>query len=161
MGDTAHRWQALADAAVARVSFGGAHSLTVSGARERKALMDDFRDASASLRTMVGREAAGDLERERWTAIGLVVALGTLLHGGGLLLVERAGRRDIALRRKEEEFIETLQGADDEGEAQQLLRRHVERAVPGASARLRSSRARSAATCRASPAARRRSSAAR
>jgi diguanylate cyclase (GGDEF)-like protein len=40
----------------------------------------------------------------------------------------------MGLRRKEEEFIETLQGADDEGEAQQLLRRHVERAVPGASA---------------------------
>jgi len=42
---------AITIAAVARVSFGGAHSLTVSGARERKALMDDFRDANARLRT--------------------------------------------------------------------------------------------------------------
>jgi CHASE3 domain sensor protein len=36
MGAIAHRWQALAEDAVARVSYGGAHSLTVNGARERR-----------------------------------------------------------------------------------------------------------------------------
>jgi diguanylate cyclase (GGDEF)-like protein len=132
--DIARRWQALADEAVAQVTVHGTRALGVRGARERKELMDRFRRENGLYRDLVRASARDDIASARWTAIGFVVLFGTVLLGGGLLVVERSARAGSRRRRIEQEFSETLQGADDEIEAQQLLRRHVERAVPGASA---------------------------
>ena len=128
----ARRWQGMAALAVRRVDVQGARSLSLSGARERKVVMDEFRRANSVFREQVRARALVRLREAQWLAIGLVVLIGTLLIGAGLFLIERAARRGARRRRIEQEFIETLQGAEHESEAQALLRRHVERAVPGA-----------------------------
>jgi diguanylate cyclase (GGDEF)-like protein len=131
---TARRWQALAEEAIVTVRRDGADSLTDAGIRERKALMDRFRRENSVFREHIRAEADVLLRQAQWTAIGSVVLIGTVLLGGGLLLIERGARRSAQRRRTEREFIETLQGADHEDEAQELLQRHVERSVPGAEA---------------------------
>jgi diguanylate cyclase (GGDEF)-like protein len=92
--------------------------------------MDRFRRENTRYRNLVRANARADLATARWTAFAFVVLVGTLLLGGGLLVVERSARAGTRRRRLEQEFSETLQGADDEIEAQELLRRHAERAVP-------------------------------
>jgi diguanylate cyclase (GGDEF)-like protein len=74
------------------------------------------------------------LRRAQWAATGLVVLIGSALLGAGLALVEAHARRASRRRRLEQEFIATLQGAEHESEAQELLRRHVGRTLRGASA---------------------------
>ena len=134
MASVAARWQVLAAEAVGRVRISGPHSLTNDGARERKQLMDRFRAESTLFRTLVTAAADRDAARARWASVVFVVLASVLLLGGGLLMFDRAARRAARRRRLEDEFIRTLQGADDEAEAQDLLRRHVERVVPGADA---------------------------
>ena len=51
-----------------------------------------------------------------------------------MLALERQARRDRARGRQRREYVEALQGADDEREAKELLRRRAERLVPGADA---------------------------
>ncbi len=131
---TARRWQAEAAVAVAAVRRRGAGALTGAGIRERKALMDRFRRDNSVFREHVRTLASAELREAQWTAIGSVVLIATLLLGGGLLLVEQGARRSTARRREEREFIETLQGAEHEDEAQHLLQRHVARSVGGAEA---------------------------
>jgi diguanylate cyclase (GGDEF)-like protein len=130
----ARRWQKLAEHALAQVRGHGSHSVTVEAARERKALMDEFKRHNTIFRERVRSEADNALEQARWSAIGLVVLIGTLLLGGGLLLIQHGARRAARRRQAEREFIETLQGADHEDEAQELLQRHVTRSLPGADA---------------------------
>ncbi len=134
MAGVAARWQVLATRAVGEVRANGPHSLTVAGASERKELMDRFRTESDLFRSLVTAAADRDAVRARWASVLFVVIASLILLGGGLAVMGRAARRDVRRRRLEEEFIRTLQGADDEAEAQDLLRRHVERLVPGADA---------------------------
>jgi diguanylate cyclase (GGDEF)-like protein len=131
---TARRWQAMAESALARVRGHGSHSVTVAHARERKGLMDEFRRRNGVFRAHVRAQAEAQLVRARWSALGLVMLIGTLLLGGGLLLIQRGARRAAQRRRAEREFIDTLQGAEHEDEAQELLQRHVARSLPGAEA---------------------------
>jgi diguanylate cyclase (GGDEF)-like protein len=131
---TARRWQALSAEAVALVRRDGADALTDDGIRERKLLMDRFRHENADFREHIHARADGLLRKAQWTAIGSVMMIGTVLLGGGLLLIEHGARRSARRRRAEREFIETLQGADHEDEAQELLQRHVARSIPGAEA---------------------------
>jgi diguanylate cyclase (GGDEF)-like protein len=131
---TARRWQVLAAQAIAAVREDGADALTDAGIRERKALMDQFRRENSVFRAHVRARADVQLREAQWTAIISVVLIGAVLLGGGLLLVEHSARRSARRRRAEREFIETLQGADHEDEAQELLQRHVERSVAGAEA---------------------------
>ncbi|HYI20771.1 MAG TPA: diguanylate cyclase [Solirubrobacteraceae bacterium] len=134
MAEVAARWQALAGAAVGQIRREGPGSLTVQGARERKAVMDRFRTESALFRSLVMAAAVREDAAARWVSVCFVVAAALMMLGGGLLLIERAARRSGRRRRLEDEFVATLQGADDEAEAQDLLRRHVERSLPGAAA---------------------------
>jgi diguanylate cyclase (GGDEF)-like protein len=96
--------------------------------------MDEFRRANSIFRDHVGTRARDELRQAQWSAVGLVMLIGTLLLGAGMAVVETSARRAARRRRIEQEFIETLQGADHESDAQELLRRHVERAVAAASA---------------------------
>ena len=63
MAEVAARWQALAGAAVEQIRSEGPGSLSVQGARERKAVMDHFRTESALFRS--ARRGAAGLRRGR------------------------------------------------------------------------------------------------
>ena len=132
-GATGERWHTMAESAVAQVRAQGADSLTIAGARQRKAVMDEFRRRTSPTASTCTR-SAGAAVRMQIVGLVLVVAIGALLLGGGLWLIERSARRAERRRRAEREFVETLQGADDESEAQELLKRHVERSLAGAAA---------------------------
>ena len=51
-----------------------------------------------------------------------------------MVALERQARRDRARSRQRREYVEALQGADDEREAKDLLRRRAERLTPGSHA---------------------------
>ena len=51
-----------------------------------------------------------------------------------MVALERQARRDRARSRQRREYVEALQGADDEREAKDLLRRRAERLTPGSNA---------------------------
>ena len=131
---TAREWQAHARTAVDQVERRGPVALSVSDAFRRKALMDRFRTQVAELRDRVEQRAQERLERSRWISFGLVVLFGALVLGAGMLAVDRQARTARERSGQRREYIEALQGADDEREAKELLRRRAERLAPGASA---------------------------
>jgi diguanylate cyclase (GGDEF)-like protein len=81
---------------------------------------------------------AGRRTGERIAVLTVLVLLTGVLASTLLVRTVRASLTDVQLRRQEEqqaervqaELTEALQSADDQGEAQELLRRHLERAVP-------------------------------
>jgi GGDEF domain-containing protein len=96
--------------------------------------MDHFREQNAALRDHVEQRAQHYLQRARWVAFGFVVVFGATLLSLGMIALERQARRDRERGKQRREYIEALQGADDELEAKELLRRRAERLVPGADA---------------------------
>ncbi len=132
--DAATTWQLRAQEAVAKVASAGKHASSPDEARARKALMDRFRALNREHRAYVERRVQASLSEFRWYATVGVLGFGVVLLALGFAAVERQSREDVRRRERAQEFIESLQGADDETEAQDLLRRHVERGLPGTSA---------------------------
>ena len=130
----ARQWQANARTALDQVPRRGPLAISIDAALARKALMDSFRKQEAALRKHLEQRAQDRLGRARWVAFGAVVLFGMAIFSVGLVALERQARRDRARSRQRREFIEALQGADDELEAKELLRRRAERIVPGADA---------------------------
>ena len=130
----ADRWHVLGEEAIRDVRLRGAKSLSIAGARERKSVMDAFRQENAAFREHVHARAEAQLVRMQLVGLVLVIAIGALVLGGGLWLLERASRRAARRRAIEREFVETLQTAEDEAEVQDLLKRHVERSCEGTAA---------------------------
>ena len=88
----------------------------------------------AALRGHVEQRAQDDLQRARWIAFGFVMLFSTTVLSLGMVALERQAGRERARGRQRREYVEALQGADDEGEAKELLRRRAERLTPGAHA---------------------------
>jgi diguanylate cyclase (GGDEF)-like protein len=135
--DAARRWQTLGDRVIAEVRRLGKHG--VMGAEMRKNIFDEFRAAQARLvRDLdAAREDAATVSAYVAGGISLILAL--VLAFLVDLFVGRPARADRERRRAEaryretqSEFVETLQLADDESDAHELLRRHLERSVPDA-----------------------------
>jgi CHASE3 domain sensor protein len=131
---TARQWQANGRTAVDQVDRRGPLAISIEDAQKRKALMDHFREQNAALRDHVEQRAQDNLQRARWVAFGFVVVFGATLLSLGMIALERQARRDRERGKQRREYIEALQGADDELEAKELLRRRAERLVPGADA---------------------------
>ena len=110
----ADRWHVLGEEAIREVRLRGAKSLSIAGARERKSVMDAFRRENAAFREHVHARAEAQLVRMQLVGLVLVIAIGALVLGGGLWLLERASRRAARRRAIEREFVETLQTAEDE-----------------------------------------------
>jgi diguanylate cyclase (GGDEF)-like protein len=130
----ARRWHALTSAAIVRFAPIGRAAPTVHDALKRKGLMDDFRSAHAAFTASLDARGA---QRLRWAtvfAVGVAVALATLLALGWWLLTARLTRQDDARRRTQSELREMLQVSESEQDSRTLLIRHLERLVPGASA---------------------------
>ena len=98
MAEVAARWQALAGAAVEQIRSEGPGSLSVQGARERKAVMDHFRTESALFRSLPG-SAAVVLRRDASNRQLLPVTDADAIAGLGDRLQGAAPRDCLAVRR--------------------------------------------------------------
>jgi diguanylate cyclase (GGDEF)-like protein len=132
--ETAREWQAIAAIAVDQVDRRGPLAASVDSARTRKHLMDRFRRENRALRAHVERRSQDGLQRARWLAFGFVMLFSTIVLTLGMIALERQARRDRVRSRQRREYVEALHGADDEGEAKELLRRRAERLTPGSHA---------------------------
>ena len=132
--DTARQWQANAATAVDQVDRRGPRAISIENALLRKVLMDRFRGQNAALRDHVEQRARGDLQRARWISLGFVVLFSTTVLSLGLFALEREARRARARSKQRRDYVEALQGADDEGEVKELLRRRAEQLAPAADA---------------------------
>jgi diguanylate cyclase (GGDEF)-like protein len=131
---TARQWQANARTAVDQVDRRGPLAISIDNAVQRKALMNRFRKQDAALRRHVERRAQDGLERARWVAFGFVVVFSATVLSLGLFALERRARRDRERSEERREYVEALQGADDERETKELVRRRAEQLAPGVAA---------------------------
>src|SRR3954471_19679587 len=132
------RWHALAEEQIAAQRRAGRRVTSVRAALARKQVMDAFRASNARLIDHLNAARVSAESRALWlsTAIGLFVF--ALVGGLGTFLVTRRARQEAATEMAEREyrdgqaeFVETLQAVDDEAEANVVLKRHLERWVPG------------------------------
>jgi diguanylate cyclase (GGDEF)-like protein len=131
---TAREWQAHARIAVDQVERTGPKAASVSDAQTRKTLMDHLRTQNAALRRHLERRTEAELQKARWIVFGFVLLFGGGILALGMIVVERQARRDRERARLRREYVEAMQGADDELEAKELLRRRAQRIVPTAEA---------------------------
>ena len=131
---TAREWQAHARIAVGQVERTGPKAASVADTRTRKTLMDRLRTQNAALRRHLERRTETELQHARWIVFGFVLLFGGGILAFGMVVLERQARRDRLRSAQRREYVEALQGADDELEAKELLRRRAERVVPTAEA---------------------------
>ena len=131
---TARQWQANGRTAVDQVERRGPRALSIADTHSRKALMDRFRTEDTALRKHVEQRAQDDLDDARWLAFAFVVIFSTTVLSLGMLTLERQAARERARARQRREYVEALQGAVDEAEAKELLRRRAERLSAGSQA---------------------------
>jgi diguanylate cyclase (GGDEF)-like protein len=131
---TAREWQAHARVAVGQVARTGPKAVSIDDASTRKTLMDTLRTQDAALRRHVERRTAAALQHARWTVFAFVLLFGGGILVFGMIVVERQARRDRERSRQRREYVEALQGADDETEVKELLRRRAQRLVTGTEA---------------------------
>jgi diguanylate cyclase (GGDEF)-like protein len=95
------------------------------------------------LDALIGRETtdatAGEAQSSDTETSTVQFVFGAVLAAlVAAVLIGRAGairiRRAVEPENEQQQFVETLQVADDEDEAHHLLKRHLERAIPGANA---------------------------
>jgi diguanylate cyclase (GGDEF)-like protein len=120
----ARRWQALAEQGLSRLQAGG--PATTADALRRKAVMDRFRAANARFITDKQADRHRELRMASTLSVGVILALGIAFLTLGWLLFERPARRDAGRRRRLGELGDALQVARTEGEAFDVLRRHLE-----------------------------------
>jgi diguanylate cyclase (GGDEF)-like protein len=110
-------------------------------ADQRTSLVSDMEGATARLRTAVAEEQDEDQAGLTLLLIGLSAGLFLVVGGAVAVLASRRerDRRTLDSARKayattQGEFAETLQLLGDEAEAHQLVKRHLERTLPDATA---------------------------
>jgi diguanylate cyclase (GGDEF)-like protein len=103
-----------------------------------KAMFDRFRSANARYHQGELAQRDATLLRAGTDLVLIIVALAALFGGVGYLFLERSNRRLARARtrekvaeRKQRQFTELLQVTRSEGEAHALVKRHLERSVPG------------------------------
>ncbi len=139
-----------AQAAVARTWQDSAEAASRTGRQVvmaqilgRKATMDAFRRANTRASRLLDQRRERHLREAALVPIVLIAVLSGLLGGLGLLMVSRRVREQERLRaerrRREDEvaeFTDMLVMTRGEDEANDLLRRHIERSLPGTRAML-------------------------
>jgi diguanylate cyclase (GGDEF)-like protein len=137
---TVRAWQAAADNQIA-VSAPGHPKPSLAQVTSLKAAFDRFRSANAQYHQGEAAQRDASLARAGTVLVVIIVALAALFGGVGFGFLERssrraarARRRETADQRKQNQFTELLQVTRSEGEAHALLKRHLERSVPGSEA---------------------------
>jgi diguanylate cyclase (GGDEF)-like protein len=132
----AQQWAGNANDAIIRVRNG--QPATVESELVRTQLMARFTEHNEALRRLILSENDDAHRRSVERAVALVTILSGLCALTGLLLGRRLRRRDQlrqeaeeAYHRSQREFAETLQITESELEAHALVKRHLERTLPG------------------------------
>ena len=94
--ETARQWQANARTAVDQVDRRGPRAISLDDARQRKALMDRFREQDAALRRHVEQRAQDELQHARWVAFVFVMLFSATVFSLGMFALERQARRERA-----------------------------------------------------------------
>ena len=136
----ADRWRALAERDLADVRRSGAKAITHSDSLRRKAHMDLFRAANTEFRQDIAGWQRSKRREANRIAVAIILALSLVFGAIGYFLVSRSAARDRARREADEryqetqgDFAETMQVARNEREANDLLKRHLERSIDDSS----------------------------
>jgi diguanylate cyclase (GGDEF)-like protein len=134
---TVRAWQAAAENQIAQ-SRPGHLKPALSQMISLKAAFDRFRSANAVYHLGEAAQRDASLSRAGTILVVIIVALAALFGGMGYLFLARSSRRAARARKREKadqrqqnQFTELLQVTRSEGEAHALLKRHLERSVPG------------------------------
>jgi diguanylate cyclase (GGDEF)-like protein len=138
---TARIWQTYAAKTIAARSRGAITAPEIALALTGKHEMDRFRAFNTALLGRLDERRDATLRETSIVSAGAVVALTGLLALFGLLGLQRQGRRALALgqeelsyRVRQREFSDLIQAVDSEDEAHELVKRHLQRSLPGATA---------------------------
>ncbi|HEU4658499.1 MAG TPA: diguanylate cyclase [Capillimicrobium sp.] len=136
--DVASRWHGAAREAIEVTRVDGPRRIDLAAALSRKELMDRFRAQVAEL-----QDALVDArDRDQRIAAAVSAAISLLLFlavgGAGLLWWRRAEQAKAAIAERERryrdsqaEFAQAMQVVSSEDEANALIKRHLERSLPG------------------------------
>jgi diguanylate cyclase (GGDEF)-like protein len=130
-------WQAAAENQIANSRVG--HPTTSFPQQTAlKGLFDRFRSVNADYHQEEAAQRDASLSRAGTILVVIIVVLAALFGGLGYVFLERssrraarARRRDKADQRQQNQFTELLQVTRSEAEAHALLKRQLERSVPG------------------------------
>jgi diguanylate cyclase (GGDEF)-like protein len=111
-----------------------AEPVSIAALRQRKAEMDRFRVENGKLVELTEANRRSLQDRASRILLAIIAGLVLVSAVAGFLLIERPATRRRRERAGQDEFLETLQFADGEREAQSLLTRQLNRAFPGGSA---------------------------
>jgi diguanylate cyclase (GGDEF)-like protein len=133
----AERWAGNANDVIIRIR--GGRAATPESTLIRSDLAARFQRANADLLDAVAADSAGAYRRSIERAVLLIVLLSAAFAGAGGLLMRRLRRHEqlrqdteFAYHSSQREFSETLQVTENEAEAHALVKRHLERSLPGA-----------------------------
>jgi diguanylate cyclase (GGDEF)-like protein len=135
----ARTWQAYAAKTIAIRSTGAIakndFALVLTGKQD----MDHFRAFNAALLTRLEQRRDATLRETSIVSVAGVVLLAGVLALFGLLALQLQGRRALAFsedelsyRSRQRGFSDLVQAVDSEDEASELVKRHLERSLPGA-----------------------------
>lgn len=133
----AERWAGNANDSIIRIR--GGRAVTPESILIRSDLAARFKHANADLADAVAAGSAAAYRRSLVRAVLLIVLLSAAFACAGALLLRRLRRNErlrqdaeFAYHASQREFSETLQVTENEGEAHALVKRHLERSLPGA-----------------------------
>jgi diguanylate cyclase (GGDEF)-like protein len=137
----ATRWRALAVPSIDETRRDALHREPLSDYRQRKASFDVFRARASELLAQLERRRNADLARvDELTTLG-VLALVALLGAAAWVFLSRRSRAqraidagEIRFRGGQREFADVVAVVQVESEAHTILKRHIERSLPGARA---------------------------
>jgi diguanylate cyclase (GGDEF)-like protein len=133
----ANRWQLLAETEITHLRNARGEVASPRAVLTRERIFDRFQAANEKLQGVLAKEREQHLGRAALSSLLLIVAL-VLTFGAGYLLIER--RTQVEGRRRETardygetqaDFTDTMQITRSESEAYELLKRHLERSIPG------------------------------
>jgi diguanylate cyclase (GGDEF)-like protein len=121
------RWTSLAEGELRDVAQG--HEASPTSVSRRSALMDELVEENEALHHEISEEA--DAAKSRGSLISFISIglLGLIITGLGL-----GSRGEDRRRDRTQSYGEALQAARDEGEAYELVRKHIEREIPSSEA---------------------------
>ena len=128
---TARRWQAIADRLLVRTASIGSARLKPRQAKRVHDALDRFDEGNDRFTAGVQRERERGQAAARSLTVGLILGLSALFGGLAYLLFERRSRREEGRRDRHAGFTEVMQLARTETEAYGIVKRHLERIVPG------------------------------